>query len=91
MASFRVATLSRNCPRMADVVVVVPGVRTPRMDMQRCSASTTTKTPRGYRLRSCSSAIWAVSRSCTWSRRANDCTRRGSFDSPVMRPSSLGM
>ena len=39
MASVRVATFSRNRPRTAEVTVVDPGFFTPRMDMQRCSAS----------------------------------------------------
>ena len=26
----------RNSPRTADVIVLAPGLRTPRMDMQRC-------------------------------------------------------
>ena len=37
------------------------------------------------------SAIWAVSRSWTWSRRASPSTSRASLDSPVIRPCSLGM
>ena len=47
MASARVRGSSRNSPRTAEVMVRVPGLRTPRIDMQRCSASTTTSTPRG--------------------------------------------
>ena len=47
MASARVASLARNRPRTAEVTVVAPGLRTPRIDMHRCSASTTTSTPRG--------------------------------------------
>ena len=43
---------------------------TPRIDMHRCSASTTTITPRGSRNSIRASAIWVVSRSCTWGRRA---------------------
>ena len=45
MASERVAAL-RMMPRTAEVTVLDPGLRTPRMDMHRCSASTTTSTPR---------------------------------------------
>ena len=41
---------------------------TPRIDMQRCSASRTTNTPRGSRHPSMASAIWVVSRSCTCGR-----------------------
>ena len=47
-----------------------PGLRTPRIDMHRCSASMTTITPLGWSVRSISSAIWVVSRSWTWGRRA---------------------
>ena len=52
MASKRVAVLSRNRPRTAEVTVDEPGLRTPRIDMHRCSASITTSTPRGSRVRS---------------------------------------
>ena len=45
MASERVAAL-RMMPRTAEVTVLEPGLRTPRMDMHRRSASTTTSTPR---------------------------------------------
>ena len=45
MASERVAAL-RMMPRTAEVTVLEPVLRTPRMDMHRCSASTTTSTPR---------------------------------------------
>ena len=44
MASLRVAAL-RSRPRTALVTVLAPGLWTPRMDMHRCSASTTS-TPR---------------------------------------------
>jgi hypothetical protein len=64
-ASARVAGLSRKRPRTAEVTVTEPGLRTPRIDMQRCSASTTTRTPRGCRLLSISSAISVVRRSWT--------------------------
>ena len=47
MTSARVAALSLNRPRTADVRVSVPGLRTPRIDMQRCSASIITNAPRG--------------------------------------------
>ncbi len=46
MASARVAA-SRRLPRTALVTVLAPGLRTPRMDMHRCSASITTIAPRG--------------------------------------------
>ena len=48
MASARVAP-SRMSPRTALVTVREPGLRTPRIDMHRCSASTTTITPRAPR------------------------------------------
>ena len=38
-ASDRDALSVLNCPRTADVVVVAPGLRMPRIAMQRCSAS----------------------------------------------------
>ena len=47
IASARVATSERNSPRTDEVTVTVPGFFTPRIDMQRCSASITTSTPRG--------------------------------------------
>src|SRR5213075_2735626 len=48
MASARVAG-SWSCPRTALVTVLAPGLRMPRMDMQRCSHSITTIAPRGLR------------------------------------------
>ncbi len=66
----RVTGLSRNMPRTAEVTVVDPGLRMPRMPMHRCSASTTTMTPRGSRCSSRASAICRVIRSCTCGRRA---------------------
>ena len=45
-----------NIPRTAEVVVREPGLRTPRIPMQRCSASITTMTPRGSSLRTTASA-----------------------------------
>ena len=47
MASALVAESGRNSPRTAEVMVRVPGFFTPRIDMHRCSASTTTSTPSG--------------------------------------------
>ena len=44
-ASSRVVWLVLSVPRTADVVVREPGFLTPRMLMQRCSASRTTMTP----------------------------------------------
>ena len=45
IASDRVAALCM-IPRTAEVIVRAPALRTPRMPMHRCSASTTTITPR---------------------------------------------
>ena len=45
--SARVAALVRKMPRTAEVTTCEPGARTPRMDMQRCSARTSTSTPCG--------------------------------------------
>ena len=70
IASARVLSLSRKAPRTAEVTVLAPGLRTPRMVMHRCSASTTTMTPRGCRRSIRASATCEVSRSCTWGRRA---------------------
>ena len=75
----------------ADVVVLAPGLRMPRMAMHRCSASTTTMTPRGSSLRISASAIWLVSRSCTCGRLAYRSTSRASLDSPVTLPLGPGM
>src|SRR5690606_10599941 len=45
--SARLRGSSRSRPRSAEVVVTVPATIAPRSDMQECSASTTTPTPRG--------------------------------------------
>ena len=47
-ASARVASCDWMMPRTALVTVLDPGVRTPRMDMQRCSASMSTSAPAGF-------------------------------------------
>jgi len=91
MASNRVDVSLRKRPRTAEVTVDVPDFFTPRMDMQRCSASTTTSTPFGSRASSMASAICDVIRSWTWSRLAKPSTSRASFDRPVIRPSGPGM
>ena len=52
------------------VLAELEPVDLPRIDMHRCSASMTTSTPRGCRVRSISSATCVVSRSCTWGRLA---------------------
>ena len=72
-------------PRTAEVTVLAPGSRTPRIVMQRCSASITTRAA-GLRISISASAIWVVSRSCTCGRRAKTSTSRASLDSPVMWP-----
>jgi hypothetical protein len=51
------------------VTIDTPCFRTPRLDMQACEAFTMTPTPRASRASFMASAIWAVSLSCTWSRR----------------------
>src|SRR5215831_14356319 len=91
MTSARVAALSLNSPLTAEVKVSDPGLRTPRIDMQRCSASIITNAPRGCRTSTIASAICVVSRSCTCGRFAYPSTSRASLDSPVIRPSSPGM
>ena len=78
-------------PRTADVIVRAPALRTPRMVMQRCSASMTTMTPRGSRISISESATCVVSRSCTCGRLAKTSTTRASLDSPVILPVSAGM
>ena len=45
MAVMVAAVLGTVDPRIALVVVELPGLRTPRIDMQECSASTTTAAP----------------------------------------------
>ena len=87
--SARVRSRVRNSPSTDDVVMIVPGLRTPRMTAHRWVASSTTPTPWGAR-RSCrNSAICWVSRSCTWSRRAYISTMRGIFESPMTRPRGM--
>ena len=71
------------------VVMIVPGLRTPRMTAQRCVASTTTPTPCGARRSSRKSAICCVRRSWTCSRRAYISTMRGIFESPMTRPRGM--
>jgi hypothetical protein len=65
IASARVAALFWKMPRTALVTVSAPAFLTPRIDMQRCSASMTTITPAGSRFFTIVSAIWEVSRSWT--------------------------
>jgi hypothetical protein len=58
---------------------------TPRIIMHMWYASITTPTPRGWSTSSMAFATCSVSRSCTWSRRANMSTMRGSLERPTMR------
>ena len=82
MASARVLGSSRKRPLTAEVTVKVPGFFTPRIDMQRCSASTTTITPHGASASSIVSAICAVIRSWTWRRWAKESTTRRELGEP---------
>src|SRR6266850_1606307 len=79
------AGLSRNMPVKRLVNVVAPCLATPRTDMQVCSASIITATPRGFNTSSIAAAIWAVR--CSWvcRRRAKMSVRRASFDHPARR------
>ena len=52
---------------------------TPRIIMQRCSASRMTATPCGLMASVMASAIWRVRRSCTCRRRAKTSTSAGDF------------
>src|SRR3569623_819333 len=81
--------LSRNMPVKRVVTVLEPGLAMPRTDMQVCSASISTATPRGCNTLSIAAAIWAVR--CSWvcNRCANASTSRASFDSPTTR--SIGV
>ena len=54
-----------NCPRRALVTVELPGFFMPRMDIQECSAWTTTATPGGCNSLSIRFAISSVIRSCS--------------------------
>ena len=67
------------------VTVSAPGLRTPRMVMQWCSASMTTATPLGWSTRWMASATWTVSFSWIWSRREYRSTTRASLLSPTTR------
>src|SRR5574341_1468806 len=74
--SMRVAALRRNCPRMAEVTITLPGFLMPRIVMHRWAASTTTATPWGRKAFIIVSAIWLVKRSCSCGRRARSSTTR---------------
>ena len=77
-------------PRRAEVFVFAPAALAPRMVMHRCSASITTATPWGSSRSIRKSAIWEVSRSWIWGRRAKQSTIRASLERPITFP-SLGM
>src|ERR1700742_4357887 len=83
------AGLSRNMPVKRLVNVVAPCLATPRTDMQGCSASIITATPRGLRISSIVAAICAVR--CSWvcRRRAKISVRRASFDNPTTRSTGV--
>jgi len=57
IASARVAGFSLNIPLTTEVTVLIPGFFTPRMDIQRCSASIITITPLGCKISFIASAI----------------------------------
>ena len=84
--SARVGGWSRKPPRMELVMVMAPGLRTPRIVMQLWLASMITATPRGFRCFMIRSAISSVIRSCTCGRLATASTTRASFDSPTILP-----
>ncbi len=84
MNSARVSAFSRKAPSIAEVTALEFCFSTPRISMHMCRASTTTATPRGWSTSSRVWAIWVVSRSCTWRRRAYISTSRGSLDSPTI-------
>ena len=73
-------------PRSALVTVREFCFSTPRIIMQKCAASMTTPTPVGCSTSMIASAIWSVSRSWTWSRRAKTSTMRATLDRPRILP-----
>src|SRR5205823_10557832 len=84
--SSRVLASCSSAPRSALVTVLEFCFSTPRIIMQRWYASITTPTPRGSSTSMSASATWSVSRSCTWSRRANTSITRGILERPTKRP-----
>ena len=74
---------------MQDVTAIEFCFSTPRIIMQKCMASITTPTPRGWSVSWIVCATWTVSRSCTWSRRANMSTRRAILERPTTFPSGM--
>src|SRR4029079_19131283 len=87
--SARVRSRVRKRPRTADVVMIVPGLRTPRMTAHRWVASMTTPTPCGASRSWRKSATCWVSRSWTCRRRAYISTMRGILDRPMTRPRGI--
>jgi len=81
--SSRVATRSK-APVKSEVVVIECCFWIPRICMQRCWASITTATPRGFKVDCMHSLICEVSLSCTWSLLANTSTMRAILLRPVM-------
>ena len=69
---------------VAEVIAFESLSRTPRICVQRCTASTGTATPCGCRIRSRASASCCPMRSCTEKRFAYSLTSRVSFDNPRM-------
>src|SRR3970282_1659973 len=70
MNSLRVSWRVRKAPSNVLVMIIEFCFSTPRILMHKCSASMTTATPRGSSFSMMILAIWLVSRSWTWSRRA---------------------
>src|SRR6185312_11769602 len=81
--SARVRASSRKVPVMRLVIIDTLRLRTPRVVMHWCTASTTTPTPRGFNTSSMQPAICAVSFSCTVKRRAYPSTTRASLLIPT--------
>lgn len=76
-------------PNIQLVVVLEPGFCTPLMTMHKCSISTTTATPSGFKSSAMARATCLVSLSCTWSLRENISASLASFERPRTLP--LGM
>lgn len=76
---------SRTSPDIAEVTVRALVARTPRSDMQACSASRITPTPLGASWEPSQSATCTVSRSWRCSRLAKCSTTRANLDNPTRR------
>lgn len=81
-----VFALCLNLPSIQLVVVTAVVFSTPLITIQRCLLSTTTATPCGRRTSLNASATCFVSRSWTWSRRANISAILASLESPRTFP-----